>query len=94
MSLFLDPLVVDKSNLLMTEQSYIDPCNAHHDSFGDIHTGYWFRNAHQYLCKNDNDLLCPLIFFIAGDDKDLNLLFLYMKYSIRRQEIQVNYGES
>ena len=65
-SLLLDPLIMDSANLLMTEQSFIDPCNAHHDSFGDIHTGYWFRNAHQYLCKNDNDLLCPLIFFIDG----------------------------
>ena len=63
-SLLLDPLIMLEENLLMTDQSYIDPSNATLYVFGDIHTGYWFKNAHQHLCKKEDDLLCPLIFFI------------------------------
>ena len=62
-TLLLDPLIMNEDNLLMTEDAYIDPCNTTHDSFDDIHTGYWFKNAHQHLCTKKDDLLCPLIFF-------------------------------
>ena len=65
-SLFLDPVIMKKENLLMFESAYIDPNSANHEKFGDIHTGYWFKNAHNHLCKEPNDLLCPLIFFIDG----------------------------
>ena len=63
-SLLIDPVVMNESNLLMNERSFINPKNFNHEFYGDIHTGYWFKNAHSFLCKKTNDLLCPLIFFI------------------------------
>ena len=65
-SLLLDPVIMQAHNLLMFDSSYQDPSTASHESYGDIHTGYWFQNAHKHLCKEKNDLLCPLIFFIDG----------------------------
>ena len=69
-SLLIDPIVMNKKNLLINDSTYTSPKNNDHDSYGDIHTGYWFRNAHSFLCKKDDDLLCPLIFFIDGVSLD------------------------
>ena len=53
----------------MYDPSYLNPNQHNHDTYGDIHTGYWFKNAHEHLCE-DGDLLCPLIFFIDGVSLD------------------------
>ena len=63
-SLLLNPLIMQKQNLLMYDKDYTNPQEANHDKFGDIHTGYWFQNAHNNLCKLEDDLLCPLIMFV------------------------------
>ena len=65
-SLLIDPLAMQKQNLLMYDQDYQQPQQANHNFFGDIHTGYWFQNAHKNLCKHEDDLLCPLIMFVDG----------------------------
>ena len=66
-SLLMDPLLMQEKNLLMFKKEYQQPHHSHHnDTFGDIHTGYWFKNAHTHLCKNTNDILCPIIMFIDG----------------------------
>ena len=69
-SLLLDPLAMKQSNLLMHDPAYQHPDQHNQDTYGDIHTGYWFRNAHNNLCTSDSDLLCPLIFFIDGVSLD------------------------
>ena len=69
-SLLIDPIVMNTNNLLMNESTYLNPMNSNHEYYGDIHTGYWFKNAHSSLCKEKDDLLCPLIFFIDGVSLD------------------------
>ena len=34
------------------------------DFRGDIDTGEWFINTQEELCKQPNDILCPLILYI------------------------------
>ena len=70
-SLLLDPLTMQKQNLLMHDKDYQYPQQANHNSFGEIHTGYWFKNAHKNLCKHKDDLLCPLIMFVDGVGLDV-----------------------
>ena len=66
-SLLMDPLLMQEKNLLMFDKDFQQPHHSHHkDTFGDIHTGYWFKNAHTHLCKNAEDILCPIIMFIDG----------------------------
>ncbi len=69
-SLLIDPLIMRDNNLLIDDPAYLRPMEHHHQIYDDIHTGYWFRNAHNHLCKSENDLLCPLIFFIDGVSLD------------------------
>ena len=70
-SLLLDPLTMQKQNLLMHDMDYQHPQQSNHNSFGEIHTGYWFQNAHKNLCKHEDDLLCPLIMFVDGVGLDV-----------------------
>ena len=65
-SLSIDPIVMNDNNLLMNEGSYQNPTIFNNECYGDIHTGYWFKNAHAHLCNNEKDLLCSHIFFIDG----------------------------
>jgi len=39
-------------------------------TYGDIHHGYAFHNAHKLLCKEPRDVLVPLIAFIDGTPID------------------------
>ena len=69
-SLLVDPLLMQDDNLLMTQDGYLEPNSHTHSSYGDIHTGYWFKNAYNTLCKEPDDLLCPLILFIDSASLD------------------------
>ena len=69
-SLLIDPMVMNEKNLLINDPAYTNPRSNNQNSYGDIHTGYWFVNAHSFLCSKDDDLLCPLIFFIDGVSLD------------------------
>ena len=50
----------------MFDKDYQRPQDAHHDTFGNIHTVYWFENAHTNLCNKDSDLYFPLIMFVIS----------------------------
>ena len=38
----------------------------------DINSGWWFYETHKKFCKNDNDILLPIILFIDGSNVDKN----------------------
>jgi hypothetical protein len=50
---FRDPLLIEKI-----------PINERY--YHDIHTGWWFKNAHMKHCTDVHDVLCPVILFIDG----------------------------
>jgi hypothetical protein len=60
--------LIEKRNLLFSNFSdpiedncYIDPSN-----FGKLNTGTWWRAAKEHKCKDERDVLWPLIMFIDG----------------------------
>jgi hypothetical protein len=70
-SLLSDKILTQQSNLLIDDPLYHDRHynnNVVNDNipYGDIHTGYWFQGTKHQLCREDNDLLCPVMFFIDG----------------------------
>ena len=68
-SLLNDPSINTIKNTLYNEKQYLNPVLTQSESYGDIHTSQWFRNAHQKMISPldyNKVLLCPLLFFIDG----------------------------
>lgn len=77
LSLLTDLELTQPDNLLVENEDYLNP-GIHSGKpdneqyYNDVHTGSWFYNAHDKLCKDPvNDVLCPIILFIDGTPIDV-----------------------
>lgn len=73
-SLLNDDLLMQESNLLFNEDNIFECPTTDKDSMlGDINTGSVYRTAYQtYITNPENELLCPIIFFIDKTHTDVN----------------------
>ena len=70
LALLTDPDIMKSQQLLLYDQSYIDPYNHESGFYSDIHNGSAFREAHKKFCHLPNDVLVPVIPFIDGTPID------------------------
>ena len=69
-SLLNDPALMNEECLLL---NFSNPCiPLDNDEYvGDLHTGELYKMGWKLYCKNDNDVLCALIFFIDKTHTDV-----------------------
>lgn len=96
-SYLLDPELMKPENCLYQDPIYLDPSILDNTpielrSYDDIHTGSWFRHAHSKICKEPEDVLCPIILFIDGTPIDqyghLNLEPVLVTLGLFRREMR------
>ena len=67
--------MLSMKNCLLHDKYFRNPnlwqdINPYDRYYGDIHTGSWFLNAHNKICKTKHDVLLPIILFIDGTPID------------------------
>ena len=64
-SLLLDEDLMSSSNLLINADNPFEPhCPKENTKLNDLNTGWWHGETSEEICKDDYDILLPLIFFI------------------------------
>jgi hypothetical protein len=76
-SLLNDKQLMQSKNLLISESDIYglekNPSNTNSTKvYGDINTGTVYQKAQKEYCKEPNDILCPIIFFIDKTHTDTN----------------------
>ena len=72
-SLLIDEELMSPTNLLINlEEFNITPNISQQFYINDIHTGQVYIKACKFYNKHENDILCPIIFFIDKTHTDLN----------------------
>jgi hypothetical protein len=76
-SLLNDPNLMQEKNLLLTPDDIYNatsekPKKVKNKKYGDINTGNVYKKAQKEFLKEENDVLCPIIFFIDKTFTDTN----------------------
>ena len=65
-SILLDKDLMQDNNLLLDVDDPFSPPDAELEFLDDLNTGWWWRETWMEICKADDEILCPIIFFIDG----------------------------
>ena len=67
----IDPELMQDHNLLFDLENPLKRSTfTDNDPIGDVNTGTWQQLTEEKLCKEENEILCPLIFFIDSTTID------------------------
>ena len=63
-SILMDDDLMQQQNLLLNKDNPFSPPDTNEGVLSDLNTGWWWRQTWLETCRSDDEILCPILFFL------------------------------